>query len=93
MRRYILPFLLASVALAPACTAPEALLPSPAYVAADRATYDTAAPILRSLADDDPTNDPDLTGANGVAVLRMVDAWDIRISSAEDQLFGGEDDE
>lgn len=53
------------------------------YVTADRATFDVVAPVVRVLADDDPENDPDLSGVNGKAVLLMLDTWEIRLKSAE----------
>ncbi len=53
------------------------------YVKADRATYDLVAPIVRDLADTDPTNDPDLTGVNGRAVISALDSWQLRLEKAE----------
>lgn len=56
------------------------------YVDADRATFNVVAPVVRALADEDPANDPDLSGVNGRAVLLMLDTWEIRLEAAE----GGE---
>ena len=53
------------------------------YVGADRATFDVVAPVMRALADDDPENDPDLTGINGRSVLLMLDTWELRLEAAE----------
>ena len=53
------------------------------YVQADRATFEVIEPVMRALADTDPSNDPDLSGANGAAVLTMLDTWEARIDNAE----------
>jgi hypothetical protein len=53
------------------------------YVQADKATYALVAPVLSKLADTDPTNDPDLTGVNGLAVLQALKTWALRIATAE----------
>lgn len=53
------------------------------YVDADRTTFNVVAPVVRALADEDPANDPDLTGVNGRAVLLMLDTWEIRLEAAE----------
>lgn len=54
------------------------------YVAADRATYNVLAPVITALADTDPDNDPNLTGANGSAILLLLQGWDFRVSQAEE---------
>jgi len=56
---------------------------SDTYVRADRATFDVVEPVVRALADEDPTNDPDLAGVNGEAVLTMLDSWKLRLEAAE----------
>jgi len=56
---------------------------SDTYVQADRTTFDVVEPVVRALADEDPPNDPDLTGVNGEAVLTMLDSWKLRLEAAE----------
>lgn len=56
------------------------------YVRADRATFDTVAPVIRALADEDPSNDPDLTGVNGEALLGTLRTWELRLKRAEEEL-------
>lgn len=57
--------------------------PDEAYVKADRAHYEFIEPVLSALADEDPDNDPDLTGVNGQAVMLSLTTWLLRIEQAE----------
>jgi len=57
------------------------------WVRADRATFDLIAPTLILLADADVSNDPDLTGVNGLAMLQLIDAWEVRLQAAENSLI------
>lgn len=57
--------------------------PRPAYVQADRDTFNALAPVIRLLADNDPSNDPDLTGINGVGLIQTINTWELRIEAAE----------
>ena len=57
--------------------------PDESYVRADRATYDVVAPVIRLLADSDPTNDPVLTGSNGLGLIQVITTWEARIRAAE----------
>ena len=57
--------------------------PQEAYVKADRARFEMLEPMVRALADEDPLNDPDLSGVNGRSVLAMLEAWDLQIRTAE----------
>lgn len=68
------------------CTA---LRPSDDYIRGDRGTFDAVAPIVRKLADDDPANDPDLTGVNGRAIILAVDLWETRLTDAEAKMAEG----
>lgn len=68
------------------CQALQGFKVSESYVAADRQTFDVVAPTLRAFADADLLNDPDLSGANGTAVLTMLDTWQIRLEAAEETL-------
>jgi len=77
---------LASVALLSSCDSLSQFRPAPAYVAADRATFNVVAPVVRDLADDDPSNDPDLTGVNGEALLQLIESWELRLTSAEGEM-------
>jgi len=63
------------------------------WVRSDRATYELVAPTLRLLVDGDPSNDPDLTGVNSLALIQLLDAWNVRLMAAEDQLLWLEDSE
>ena len=63
------------------------------YVTADRATFEALAPIIQDLSDADPTNDPDLSGINGEALLLLIETWETRLTSAEKAyLIGGSDE-
>lgn len=69
---------------APGCAALQGLQsPAATYVSAERETYNSVAPIIQALADTDPSNDPDLSGVNGQAVLVLLESWNLRISAAE----------
>lgn len=59
------------------------LRPDKAFVRAERAHYNSLAPIIRALADEDPTNDPDLRGSNSAALLEQLKDWDKALSDAE----------
>ena len=59
------------------------LRPDPAYVTADRATFDTVAPVVQLLADTDLANDPDLSGVNGESLLLTISTWELRLKAAE----------
>lgn len=65
------------------CSCSHLQPPHAAYVAGDRATFNVIDPVIRNLADGDPTNDPDLTGANSSGLLVMMDSWRLRLESAE----------
>jgi hypothetical protein len=56
------------------------------WVKADRATYNLVGATLRLYADNNPDNDPDLTGINGPAVLQLLDSWLARLEAAELQM-------
>lgn len=82
IRNNVLAFgaLLAMVLLPISCAH---LRPDEAYVRADRARFELLEPMLRALADEDPSNDPDLTGVNGRALLAMLDSWGLQLSQGE----------
>jgi hypothetical protein len=76
--------LLCLIALPSCALFDNAIPPQKAYVEADRATFDAIAPVVTALCDTDPTNDPDLTGVNGQALLQTVQTWELRIEAAEE---------
>lgn len=76
---------LALMLLALAVCGCKSLRVSDTYVQADRTTFEVVEPVVRALADEDPTNDPDLTGPNGTAVLLMLDSWRMRLEAAEEK--------
>lgn len=83
--KHTLPIVLLA-GLVSSCESMGGFRPHRSYVEADRATFDTLAPVVRDLADSDPTNDPDLSGVNGEAVLSLVESWQLRLEAAEEQL-------
>lgn len=62
---------------------PQNLSVPAAWVDADRATFNVVAPIILSLSDADPANDPDLTGVNGMALRQVIETWKMRLIEAE----------
>lgn len=92
MNKRLMGLLCVVVALVSAC----ALMPDTKnlkvpvlYVEADRATYEAIAPVITALADTDPSNDPDLTGVNGLALLQALQTWEQRLQEAETPVNGG----
>jgi hypothetical protein len=63
--------------LIPACAALD-----PAYVQAERATFDALAPAHRSYVD----ADLDLSGDEKARRMRLLDSWEARIERAEREL-------
>lgn len=74
----ILILLVAALMLPSCCTAL-----SEQYVDADRATYEAVAQVIEKLVDDDPENDPDLSGSNSRSLLLLLESWNLRIERAE----------
>lgn len=77
---------LIAIVLAACLSSCAALAPAPAYVKGDRSTFKTVEPLLRNLADGDPTNDPKLTSLEAKTINLTLDSWRVRIEKAEDRL-------
>ena len=55
---------------------------TPAYVKADRQTYEVIAPMYRTYIQADES----LSGNDAAALLLLLDTWDSRITAAEESL-------
>lgn len=74
---------LAALALLASCSS---LRPDAAFVKASRGYHQLVEIALVPLTDDDPSNDPDLSGVNGQALLEAHKAQDLAIRRAEEAL-------
>lgn len=64
----------------------SSLKPDAAFVKASAEYHETMAIAIIPLTDDDPTNDPDLTGVNGLALHQAHRAQGLAIQAAQQAL-------
>lgn len=85
MRNKIL-ILLLSVLLAGCCS----IAPDAAFVKSSKSYHEMVGVALIPLTDSDPTNDPDLSGVNGRALIQAHHTQGLAIKAAEEALAEGE---
>ena len=71
------------------CTQLDEIRPDRTFVEAEQSVHDTVAPVLRNFADGDDTNNPDLSGVNGTALVQLLDLWKERLARAAQNATDG----